>query len=98
MMEENTHKSFDLRTDPCRYGGIFPGLCAGHERGHRHLGLDGLRPLTLAKEAGIFKKNGLDVSLKKVPRASRHFAIQSGDIQCAANPKPGRSAPGTEPK
>jgi ABC-type nitrate/sulfonate/bicarbonate transport system substrate-binding protein len=58
-------------------------------------GWTGFAPLTLAKEAGIFKKNGLDVSLKKVPQASRHLAIQSGDIQCAANPKPGRSAPGT---
>ena len=41
-------------------------------------------PLTLAKEAGIFKKNGLDVTIKKIPQASRHLAIQSGDIQCAA--------------
>src|SRR4051812_49250791 len=47
-------------------------------------GWTGFAPLTLAKEAGIFKKNGLDVSLKKVPQASRHLAIQSGDIQCAA--------------
>jgi NitT/TauT family transport system substrate-binding protein len=47
-------------------------------------GWTGFAPLTLAKEAGIFKKNGLDVSIKKVPQASRHLAIQSGDIQCAA--------------
>jgi NitT/TauT family transport system substrate-binding protein len=47
-------------------------------------GWTGFAPLTLAKEAGIFKKNGLDVTLKKVPQASRHLAIQSGDIQCAA--------------
>ena len=47
-------------------------------------GWTGFAPLTLAKEAGIFKKNGLDVSLKKIPQASRHLAIQSGDIQCAA--------------
>ena len=44
----------------------------------------GFAPLTLAKEAGIFKKNGLDVTIKKIPQASRHLAIQSGDIQCAA--------------
>ena len=47
-------------------------------------GWTGFAPLTLAKEAGIFKKNGLDVTLKKVPQASRHLAIQSGDLQCAA--------------
>ncbi|WP_414731304.1 ABC transporter substrate-binding protein [Vineibacter terrae] len=47
-------------------------------------GWTGFAPLTLAKEAGIFKKNGLDVTIKKVPQASRHLAIGSGDIQCAA--------------
>jgi len=47
-------------------------------------GWTGFAPLTLAKEAGIFKKNGLDVTIKKVPQASRHLAIASGDIQCAA--------------
>jgi NitT/TauT family transport system substrate-binding protein len=47
-------------------------------------GWTGFAPLTLAKEAGIFKKNGLDVTLKKIPQASRHLAIQSGDVQCAA--------------
>jgi len=47
-------------------------------------GWTGFAPLTLAKEAGIYKKNGLDVSLKKIPQASRHLAIQSGDVQCAA--------------
>lgn len=47
-------------------------------------GWTGFAPLTLAKEAGIFKKNGLDVTITKIPQASRHLAIQSGDIQCAA--------------
>ena len=47
-------------------------------------GWTGFAPLTLAKEAGIFKKNGLDVSIRKIPQASRHLAIASGDIQCAA--------------
>src|SRR5690606_4227639 len=40
--------------------------------------------LTLAKEAGIFEKNGLDVNILKIPQASRHLALLSGDIQCAA--------------
>ena len=44
----------------------------------------GFAPLTLAKEAGIFKKHGLDVSIKKIPQKDRHLAIASGDIQCAA--------------
>jgi NitT/TauT family transport system substrate-binding protein len=47
-------------------------------------GWTGFAPLTLAKEAGIFKKNGVDVSIKKVPQGTRHLAIASGDIQCAA--------------
>jgi NitT/TauT family transport system substrate-binding protein len=47
-------------------------------------GWTGFAPLTLAKEAGIFGRNGLDVTLKKIPQASRHLAIASGDIQCAA--------------
>jgi NitT/TauT family transport system substrate-binding protein len=47
-------------------------------------GWTGFAPITLAKEAGIFSKNGLDVTIKKIPQASRHLAIQSGDVQCAA--------------
>src|SRR6478736_1763025 len=47
-------------------------------------GWTGFAPLTLAKEAGIFKKNGLDVSIKKIPQKDRHLAVASGDIQCAA--------------
>ena len=47
-------------------------------------GWTGFAPLTLAREAGIFKKNGLEVSIKKIPQKDRHLAISSGDIQCAA--------------
>ncbi|OQW50803.1 ABC transporter substrate-binding protein [Candidatus Raskinella chloraquaticus] len=47
-------------------------------------GWTGFAPLVLAKEAGIFAKNGLDVTLKKIPQASRHLAMAAGDIQCAA--------------
>ena len=47
-------------------------------------GWTGFAPLTLAKEAGIFEKNGLDVEIKKIPQKDRHLAIASGDIQCAA--------------
>jgi NitT/TauT family transport system substrate-binding protein len=47
-------------------------------------GWTGFAPLTLAKEAGLFKKHGLDVSLKKIPQKDRHLAIASGDVQCAA--------------
>jgi NitT/TauT family transport system substrate-binding protein len=41
-------------------------------------GWTGFAPLTLAKEAGLFKKHGLDVT------KDRHLAIASGDVQCAA--------------
>jgi NitT/TauT family transport system substrate-binding protein len=47
-------------------------------------GWTGFAPLTLANEAGIFKKNGIDASIKFIPQKDRHLAIASGDIQCAA--------------
>lgn len=47
-------------------------------------GWTGFAPLTLAKEAGLFKKHGIDVSIKKIPQKDRHLGIASGDIQCAA--------------
>ena len=47
-------------------------------------GWTGFAPLTLAKEAGLFKKQGLDVTIKKIPQKDRHLAIASGDLQCAA--------------
>ena len=47
-------------------------------------GWTGFAPLTLAKEAGLFKKHGLDVTIKKIPQKDRHLALASGSIQCAA--------------
>src|SRR5689334_17108117 len=47
-------------------------------------GWTGFAPITLAKEAGIYKKLGLDVDMKKIPQKDRHLAIASGDVQCAA--------------
>jgi NitT/TauT family transport system substrate-binding protein len=47
-------------------------------------GWTGFAPLTLAKEAGLFTKQGLDVTIKKIPQKDRHLAIASGDVQCAA--------------
>lgn len=47
-------------------------------------GWTGFAPLTLAKESGIFARNGLDVTIKKIPQASRHLAMAANDIQCAA--------------
>jgi NitT/TauT family transport system substrate-binding protein len=63
---------------------IGPALAQGTKVVIGISGWTGFAPLTLAKEAGIFAKNGLDVTLKKIPQASRHLAIASGDIQCAA--------------
>ncbi|UIJ73309.1 ABC transporter substrate-binding protein [Aurantimonas sp. HBX-1] len=72
----------------CAVGVILAGLTGAHAQTTSvNLGLSGwtgFAPLTLAKEAGIFEKNGLDVTLSKIPQASRHLAIASGDIQCAA--------------
>src|SRR6266508_3199979 len=61
-----------------------PALAQGTKVAIGISGWTGFAPLTLAKEAGIFAKNGLDVTIKKIPQASRHLAIASGDIQCAA--------------
>ena len=47
-------------------------------------GWTGFAPLTLAEKAGIFKKNGVDVEIKFIPQASRHLALASNAIQCAA--------------
>jgi NitT/TauT family transport system substrate-binding protein len=47
-------------------------------------GWTGFAPLTLAAQAGIFKKNGVDATVKKIPQQTRHLAIASGDVQCAA--------------
>ena len=47
-------------------------------------GWTGFAPITLAKEAGIYKANGLDVTIKKIPQKDRHLAIDSGDLKCAA--------------
>src|SRR5204862_609865 len=47
-------------------------------------GWTGFAPITLAAQAGIFKKNGVDVTIKKIPQQTRHLAIASGDVQCAA--------------
>ncbi|NDV85249.1 ABC transporter substrate-binding protein [Aurantimonas aggregata] len=72
----------------CAVGLVLAGLSGAQAQTTSiNLGLSGwtgFAPLTLAKEAGIFEKNGLDVTLSKIPQASRHLAIASGDIQCAA--------------
>ena len=47
-------------------------------------GWTGFAPITLAAQAGIFKKNGVEATIKKIPQQSRHLAIAAGDIQCAA--------------
>ncbi len=71
-------------------GSLMLGLCAtiaSAQETKLTIGISGwtgFAPLTLANESGIFKKNGLDVTIKKIPQASRHLAIQSGDVQCAA--------------
>jgi NitT/TauT family transport system substrate-binding protein len=63
---------------------VTPAVAQGTKVAIGISGWTGFAPLVLAKEAGIYSKNGLDVSIKKIPQASRHLAIASGDIQCAA--------------
>src|ERR1044072_51319 len=45
-------------------------------------GWTGFAPLTLANQAGIFKKKGLDVTIKKIAQKDHHLAVASGDIHC----------------
>ena len=47
-------------------------------------GWTGFAPLTLAEKAGLFKKQGVDATIKFIPQKDRHLAIASGDVQCAA--------------
>src|SRR5947208_1626012 len=63
---------------------VTPAVAQGTKVAIGSSGWPGFAPLVLAKEAGIYSKNGLDVSIKKIPQASRHLAIASGDVQCAA--------------
>src|SRR5712672_281517 len=63
---------------------IAPALAAAQNVNIGISGWTGFAPLTLAAQAGIFKKNGVDVTIKKIPQKDRHLAIASGDVQCAA--------------
>lgn len=47
-------------------------------------GWTGFAPLTLAKERGIFKKNGVDFEIKKMPTQARHAAMAAGEVQAIA--------------
>lgn len=47
-------------------------------------GWTGFAPLILARDAGLFKANGVDATIKMIPQTTRHIAMKSGDIQCAA--------------
>jgi NitT/TauT family transport system substrate-binding protein len=47
-------------------------------------GWTGFAPLTLAEKAGLFKKHGVDATIKFIPQKDRHLAIASGDVACAA--------------
>jgi len=47
-------------------------------------GWTGFAPLTLAKEAGIFRKNGVEVEIKKMPVSNRHQAMVAGEVQAIA--------------
>lgn len=44
-------------------------------------GWTGFAPVTLAKETGIFRKNGIEVEIKKMPTSNRHQAMAAGEVQ-----------------
>lgn len=47
-------------------------------------GWTGFAPITLAKEKGIFKANGVEVEIKKMPAQARHVAMAAGEVQAIA--------------
>ncbi|MGQ9368753.1 ABC transporter substrate-binding protein [Azospirillum sp. ST 5-10] len=47
-------------------------------------GWTGFAPLTLAKEAGLFEKNGIQVEIKKMPVSNRHQAMVAGEVDAIA--------------
>jgi NitT/TauT family transport system substrate-binding protein len=47
-------------------------------------GWTGFAPLVLAAQAGLFKKNGVDVTIKKISQKDRLAALASGDVQGVA--------------
>jgi NitT/TauT family transport system substrate-binding protein len=47
-------------------------------------GWTGFAPLSLAEKTGLFRKHGVDVTIKFIPQKDRHLAIASGDVPCAA--------------
>ena len=47
-------------------------------------GWTGFAPLSLAEKGGLFKKHGVDATIKFIPQKDRHLAIASGDVPCAA--------------
>ena len=69
---------------------VLAGVCAtGAQAQDMKVGIGisgwtGFAPLILARDAGIFKANGVDATIKMIPQKDRHLAIASGDIQCAA--------------
>jgi NitT/TauT family transport system substrate-binding protein len=67
-------------------GAAFAGTAAAQDMkvGIGISGWTGFSPLVLARDAGIFKANGVDATIKMIPQKDRHLAIASGDIQCAA--------------
>jgi NitT/TauT family transport system substrate-binding protein len=76
-----------------RYGiaaAVLAGVCATAAQAQEMKvgigisGWTGFAPLILARDGGIFKKNGVDATIKMIPQKDRHLAIASGDIQCAA--------------
>ncbi|HSK39610.1 MAG TPA: ABC transporter substrate-binding protein [Arenibaculum sp.] len=44
-------------------------------------GWTGFAPMTLAREAGIFERNGIQVDIVKMPAPNRHQAMAAGDVQ-----------------
>lgn len=47
-------------------------------------GWTGFAPLTLAADAGLFKKRGVDVEIKFIPQKERHLTVAAGATQAVA--------------
>src|SRR3546814_9528445 len=47
-------------------------------------GWTGFAPLSLAEEARLFKKHGVDVEIKFIPQKERHLTVAAGATQAVA--------------
>src|SRR3546814_11800812 len=64
-----------LASGPAAYAADMPKVVLGMS------GWTGFAPLSLAEEARLFKKPGVDVEIKFIPQKERHLTVAAGATQ-----------------